>query len=67
MLETGSHQLQTASLDKLRVEIPKMTLPLQASSMDSKSTETRNLPEPEPGLETPDATSNQVMTVMQTR
>ena len=43
-----------------------MTLPLQASSMDSKSTETRNLPEPDPGLETPDATSNQVMTVMQT-
>ena len=55
-----------ASPDKLRVEIPMMTLPLQASSMNSKSTETGNLPKPQAGLETPDATSNQVMTVMQT-
>ena len=63
--DTGCHQLPTASPKKHTVEIPKMTLPLQVSPMDSKRTETRNLPEPERSLEKPDASCNQVTTVIQ--
>ena len=40
------YRLQMASPKKLRVEIPKMTLPLQVSPVDSKPAEPRNLPEP---------------------
>ena len=47
---TELHFLQTASPRRHRVEIPKMTLPFQVSSLDSKPTETRNLLEPKPSL-----------------
>lgn len=70
--DTESHPLQTASA-KLRVEIPRTTLPLQVSSLDSTPTETRNLLQPKASLglmerhqkKIPDASLNQVTTVVQ--
>ena len=65
-VEDTAYRLQTASPKKLRVEIPKTTLPLQVSPVDSRPTEPRNLPEPEQSVEsmephlkkTPDTSSS---------
>ena len=59
------YRLQTASPKKLRVKIPKMTLLLQVSPVDSRPTEVSNLPEPKQSVESMEPHQKQALVCRQ--